>query len=176
MTFISLIAAVDESFGLGKDNQLLCHLPADLKHFKALTLGKPIIMGRKTFDSIGKPLPGRLNIVLSKQALLIDGVTVVNTLQQALQLAHDAEEIMVIGGSNLFEQALPLAQRIYLTMIHHQFEADVFFPAIDMAAWELHEESSWLHDEKNQYDMTFCHYERRSTKLDSCVTLNKSAQ
>ena len=160
MTIISLIAAVDENQGLGKCNQLLCHLPADLKHFKQLTLGKPVIMGRKTFESIGKPLPGRLNIVLSKQAMQIDGVTVVPSLHQALEMVHDKPEIMVIGGAGVFEQALPLAHRLYLTVIHHQFSADVFFPKIDMLAWRLLDTSTLSHDEKNPYDMTFYHYER----------------
>lgn len=161
MTMISLIAAVDESFGLGKDNQLLCHLPADLNHFKQHTLGKPIIMGRKTFESIGKALPGRLNIVLSKQAIVIDGATVVHSLKQAIDMVSDVPEIMIIGGSHLFEQTLPLAQRIYLTVIHHQFKADVFFPNLDMSAWDLQKESSWPQDAKNDYDMTFYQYGRR---------------
>ena len=176
MTIISLIAAVDEGWGLGKDNNLLCHLPADLKHFKQLTLGKPIIMGRKTFDSIGRALPGRLNIVLSKQAILMDGVTVVNSLSQALLAVNDAPEIMIIGGSAVFEQALPLAQCVYLTVIHHQFPADVFFPKLDMTAWDLLEKSSWSQDLKNQYDMTFYHYERRIPKMDSCLSVDKDAQ
>lgn len=161
MTMISLIAAVDENRGLGKDNHLLCHLPADLKHFKQLTLGKPIIMGRKTFDSIGKALPGRLNIVLSKQSILIDGVTVVHSLNEALELVDGVPEIMIIGGSTLFEQTLPMAHYIYLTVIHHQFKADVFFPELDMTAWILSGEHVYSHDTNNKYDMTFCHFERR---------------
>lgn len=161
MSIISLVAAVDESLGLGKENKLLCHLPADLKHFKQITYGKPIIMGRKTFESIGRPLPGRLNIVLSNQPMLIDGVTIVHSLKQALTLVEDAEETMIIGGSTVFEQALPLAHRIYLTLIHHQFSADVFFPQIDFSNWSLCEKSDLSKDARNEYDMTFCHYERR---------------
>ncbi|HBI22071.1 MAG TPA: dihydrofolate reductase [Legionella sp.] len=157
---ISLIAAVDENRGMGKNNQLLCHLPADLKYFKQHTLGKPIIMGRKTFDSIGRALPGRLNIVLSQQKQSIVGVTVVDSLQEALHLAQPAPEIMVIGGANVFEQALPLTQRIYLTMIHHPFDADVFFPELDASIWRLGIQDHREHDEKNPYDMTFCQYER----------------
>lgn len=170
MSIISLIAAIDEHRGLGKDNSLLCHLPADLKHFKQLTLGKPVVMGRKTFDSIGKPLLGRLNIVLSKQILNIDGVSVVPSLSQALNIAGLEPEIMIIGGAGVFEQALPLAQRIYLTVIHHQFTADVFFPELDMEAWSLVDERSVSQDEKNHYDMTFYHYERRSAKMDESET------
>ena len=159
MTMISLIAAVDENWGMGRDNHLLCHLPADLQHFKQLTFGKPIIMGRKTFESIGKPLPGRLNIVLSKQMLAIDGVTVMNSLSQAIDLCHDVPEIMIIGGASIYAQALPLAQKIYLTVIHHQFRADVFFPTIDLTAWVLMSERHFNQDAKNDYDMTFYHYE-----------------
>ncbi len=160
MTIISLIAAMDEGRGMSHDNNLLCHMPADLKHFKQLTLGKPVIMGRKTFDSIGKPLPGRLNIVLSKQTLYIEGVTVMNSLRKALDEVRMQPEIMIIGGAQVFEQAMPLAQRIYLTVIHHLFAADVFFPKLDMRAWALVDEYRLSHDEKNQYDMTFYHYER----------------
>ena len=101
MTLVSLIAVVDQNGGLGKDNQLLCRLPADLAHFKAITMGKPILMGRHTFDSIGKPLPGRRNIVLSRQPLTMPGVEVMSSLQFALQAIGDAEELMVIGGAIL---------------------------------------------------------------------------
>ena len=157
---ISLIAAIDENRGLGYNNQLLCHLPADLKHFKTLTMGKPIIMGRKTFESIGKPLPGRLNIVLSKQAISIEGVTVLHSLSQALEHVQAVPEVMIIGGATLFEQALPLAQRIYLTVIHHQFPADVFFPALDDNLWALMSDEWTNRDEKNLFDMTFYQYDR----------------
>ena len=158
---ISLIAAVDQNWGMGKNNRLLCHLPADLKYFKQHTLGKPIIMGRKTYDSIGRALPGRLNIVLSRQKRPIADVTVVESLQEAFQLAQDAPETMVIGGANVFEQALPLTQRLYLTMIHHLFEADVFFPKLDASIWRLSLQSERERDENNPYDMTFHQYERR---------------
>lgn len=157
---MSLIVAVDEAWGMGHNNRLLCHLPADLKHFKQHTLGKPIIMGRKTFDSIGRALPERLNIVLSTQGLAIEGVTVVSSLQEALALVEDAPEIMIIGGAHLFEQTLPLAHRIYLTRIHHRFDADVFFPEIDPSIWRLAVQSHKNHDEKNPYDMSFYQYER----------------
>jgi dihydrofolate reductase len=160
MTIISLIAAVDENFGLGVNNQLLCHLPADLKHFKQLTLGKPVIMGRKTFDSIGRPLPGRLNIVLSKSVADIEGVIVVNSLQKALDQVILNPEVMIIGGALIFEQALPLAQRIYLTIIKHTFNADVFFPNLDTSSWVLSDENHFSRDDKNLYDMTFFSFER----------------
>lgn len=160
MTIISLIAAVDENQGLGKDNRLLCHLPADLKHFKMLTLGKPIIMGRNTYDSIGKPLPGRLNIVLTRQALSLAGVEVVDSLAKALALVKDVPEVMIIGGATVYEQALALASQVYLTVIHHQFAADVFFPALSKTTWQCKEAVFQQHDDKNNYDMTFYRYER----------------
>ena len=161
MTIISLIVAMDENRGIGKDNQLLCHLPADLKHFKEITMAKPIIMGRKTYLSIGKPLPGRLNIVLSNTLSSIEGVTVVNSLSEALALTSNVPEVMIIGGAVLFEEAIPLAQRIYLTIIHAQFDADVYFPTLDKNSWQCIEEVSRPKDEKNHYDLTFYSFERK---------------
>ncbi|KTC99362.1 dihydrofolate reductase [Legionella erythra] len=161
MPMISLIAAVDEHRGLGKNNQLLCHLPADLAHFKQVTMGKPIIMGRKTFVSIGRPLPGRLNIVLSRTESAIPGVVAVSSLSEALKQVSEFPEAMIIGGAELFEQALPLASRLYLTVIHHRFDADVFFPCLDESEWSCLEALPRQADEKNQYNLTFCYYERR---------------
>jgi dihydrofolate reductase len=161
MRLLSLIAAIDKDRGLGKDNQLLCHLPADLRHFKALTLGKPIIMGRKTYLSIGKPLPGRLNIVLSHTLSDIPGVTVVDSLSKALELTADVPEVMIIGGAVLFKEALPLAHRIYLTLIHALLEADVHFPAIDKHHWECIEAVNRPSDEQNCYDLTFYTYQSK---------------
>ena len=160
MTIVSLIAAMDENRGLGKENKLLCHLPADLKHFKELTLGKPVIMGRNTYESIGKALPGRLNIVLSTRGIIIEDVTVVDSLFQALELTRSMPEVMIIGGAQVFQQALPLAHRIYLTLIHTKLDADIFFPVLDDKAWHLQEAILRHQDEKNKYDMTFCFYER----------------
>lgn len=157
---ISLIAAIDEAGGLGKNNQLLCHLPADLQHFKKITLGKPIIMGRSTFESIGRPLPGRLNIVLTKNKSSIEGVTIANSLQQAMDLVRDVQEVMIIGGANLFEQTIHQADYLYLTVIHHTFEADVFFPKINITEWKQVETSFKPKDEKNLYDMTFITYKK----------------
>lgn len=160
MTIISLIAAIDEAGGLGIDNQLLCHLPADLQHFKNITMGKPIIMGRKTFESIGRPLPGRLNIVLSHSSAVIPGVTYVGSLDEALSLTTKEAEVMIIGGANLFSQAMDNANRMYITKIHHEFKADVFFPAISELEWSCQKSEFRQHDEKNQYDMTFNTYQR----------------
>ena len=161
MKKISLIAAVDENNGLGKDNQLLCHLPADLKHFKQITTGKPVIMGRKTFLSIGKPLPNRQNIILTRLNTPIDGAQIAHSLNDALELAELADDIMIIGGENVFLQSLPLANNIYLTVIHHQFVADIYFPILDKANWKCLTKETKEQDEKNSYSMTFYHYQRK---------------
>ncbi|HAT1597176.1 TPA: dihydrofolate reductase [Legionella pneumophila] len=163
MSLISLIAAVDETGGLGVNNQLLCYLPADLQHFKSITMGKPVIMGRKTYESIGKPLPGRLNIVISQMIQSIPGVIVVNSLRQAINETADAPEVMIIGGAKIYSQAILMANRLYITRIHHQFMADVFFPEINELEWDCRSKEFRQHDDKNQYDMTFCLYERIST-------------
>ncbi|GGI93357.1 dihydrofolate reductase [Legionella impletisoli] len=157
---ISLIAAMDENRGIGKNNQLLCHLPADLKHFKALTVGKPVIMGKRTFESIGCPLPDRLNIVISHTLEKKDDVKVLRSLSEALQEVSEAEEVMIIGGERLFNETIEFADRIYLTIIHTTFEADVFFPLIDTDRWLCTESIYREKDEKNPYDLTFCTYER----------------
>lgn len=161
MPVISLIAAIDEANGLGINNQLLAHIPADLRHFKEITFGKPIIMGRKTYDSIGKPLPGRKNIVLSHNQLVIPGVIVVQSIEEALKEAQDTKEIMIIGGSGLFEQTLPIADKLYITRIHHQFEADTFFPYIDTELWQATEQRVKTKDDSTPYDLSFQVYERK---------------
>src|SRR5262245_37247505 len=133
---VSFVVAVAENRVMGADNRLPWHLPADLKRFKALTLGKPIVMGRKTYDSIGRALPGRTNIVVSRQpGLALEGCIVVSSLAAALAAAGDAPEIMVIGGGALFHEALPLAQRIYLTRVHAAVAGDILFPQLDPAEW-----------------------------------------
>jgi len=164
MTIISLIAAIDEEGGLGKENKLLCHLPADLKHFKTLTMNKPVIMGRKTFQSIGKILPGRLNIVISDTiSSICDGV-VVQSILAALKLTANAPEVMVIGGAKIFEETLPLADRLYLTKIHARLDADVYFPNINLDQWRCTEAIDRHQDVANRYDMTFYQYERCTDK------------
>lgn len=156
---ISMIAAIDELGGLGKDNQLLCHAPADLKHFKAVTLGKPIIMGSRTYHSIGKPLPGRLNIVLTHQKILIPGVVVASSLAEAFILAKDAPEVVIIGGATIYKQAIGQATRLYITKIHHVFAADVFFPTINLLDWVCESAVYKENDDDNIYPMTFYQYE-----------------
>lgn len=163
MNIISIIAATDEQGGIGANNQLLTYLPADLKYFKAVTMGKPIIMGRRTYESIGKPLPGRKNIVISSTLKPQAELTVLTSLEQALELTQSEPEIMIIGGGQLYAEAIGFASRLYITKIHQQFAADVFFPAIDLAIWKCIEETIHPHDEKNQYDMSFLIYERKGS-------------
>ncbi|MGQ3890677.1 dihydrofolate reductase [Legionella sp. CNM-4043-24] len=160
MSTISLIAAVDRQYALGKNNQLLCHLPADLKFFKQTTLGKPVIMGRNTFESIGRPLPNRQNIVVSRSMPTIAGIEHATGIEDALQKAGEAPEIMIIGGASIYEQTLPLADRIYLTIIDNEFEADVFFPLVDWSNWDCTQKEFRPSDEVNTYNITFCTFQR----------------
>ena len=160
MAIVSCVVVVDQKNGLGQNKQLLCHLPADLKYFKTLTWGKPVIMGRKTFSSIGKPLPGRRNLVLSRQEQHIPGVEVMSSLATALQVTAMDEEVMIIGGAQVFQAALPYASRIYLTLIEHQFDADVFFPKLNEKQWQCEHKSYRPPDDLNPYALWFCVYER----------------
>ncbi len=135
---ISLIVAVDENGGIGKNNRLPWHLPSDLKRFKKLTMGHHLIMGRKTFETIGRALPGRATIILTRQEKFqAQGCAVVHSLSEALHLAQDDHEteVFVIGGGEIFHQAFGLAERIYLTRVHGDFNADVFFPEIEPEEW-----------------------------------------
>ncbi len=140
---LTAIVAAAENGVIGKGGQLPWRLPADLQHFKARTLGRPVIMGRKTWDSLGRPLPGRLNLVVSRQpGLCLEGAETFGSLEDALQRAEqwareqEATEIMLIGGAQLYQQALPLAQRLYLTRIAASPEGDAFFPAFDESLWQ----------------------------------------
>jgi dihydrofolate reductase len=161
MPALSLVVAASENDVIGRDNALPWHLPADLKHFKAITMGKPIVMGRRTYDSIGRPLPGRLNIVISRnRALRIAGVEVVGSLDEALARAGDAPEVAVIGGAELFRSALPLARRIYFTRVHGKVAGETKFPALDLRQWREVDRSHHPADERHAYAMTFSTFER----------------
>ena len=152
---MSLVVAVARNGVIGKDNGLPWHLPADLKHFKATTLGKPILMGRRTFESIGKPLPGRTNIVLTRDRLWrAAGTVVVNTVPEALEVAPQAPELAVIGGAEVFRLCLPLAQRIHLTRVLADFEGDTFFPPLD-ADWIELDRRDYAADAANAHAMQF---------------------
>jgi dihydrofolate reductase len=159
---VSLIAALANNNVIGYINQLPWHLPADLKHFKALTLDKPILMGRCTYESIGKALPGRRNIVISRQQNFIaPGCEVVKSVEEALRLTADVAEVMVIGGAKLYQQTLPLANYMYLTLIHHDFHGDTFFPEWKRDEWQEIERSDFPADVKNPYPYSFITYKAK---------------
>lgn len=127
---ISLIVAHDKNRVIGYENKMPWHLPGELKYFKETTMGKPMIMGRKTFESIGRPLPGRRNIVITRNKNYdVEGIELASSLEEAIQMAKDAEEIMIIGGEQIFKLSMEIADRLYITHIEHEFEGDTFFPA-----------------------------------------------
>ncbi len=153
---VSIIAAMDRNHLIGNKNQLPWHLPADFAHFKAVTMGKPIVMGRKTFESIGKPLPGRKNIVLSRNPeVKFEGVDCVSNFSQAVSLVGDVEELMVIGGSVVYEMLLPEVDRMYLTFVEAEFSGDAWFPKFDKNQWIETEVVDCPADEKNAYACRF---------------------
>jgi len=153
---ISIVVAIAENNAIGKENKLLWHLPADLRHFKEVTTGHTIIMGRKTYDSVGKPLPNRRNIVITrKSGLKIPGVEVVHTLEEALVLCDEDEEVFIGGGAEIYKMAMSLTDKIYLTVVKGIFDADTFFPEIDANKWEETESISFEPDEKNSFGYTF---------------------
>jgi dihydrofolate reductase len=150
-----MLVAVSENNGIGKNNQLLWHLPADLKHFKNITSGGTVIMGRKTYESIGKPLPNRRNIVISRQkALEIEGIETVTSLSEAIKMTNEPE-VFIIGGAEIFNLALAQSTKIYLTRVHQHFDADTFFPALNAQEWIESDKQSHLPDEKNKFAYTF---------------------
>lgn len=157
---ISLIVAHDAQHVIGKDNAMPWHLPGDLQYFKAQTIGKPVIMGRKTFESIGRPLPGRRNVVITRNAdYHAEGIETVSSLTEALALTADAPEQMVIGGQQIFTEALPLADRLYITHIDTTFEGDTFFPQYE--AFMLVSEQPAITTEQG-YTFRYCIYERKA--------------
>jgi dihydrofolate reductase len=159
---ISLVAAIAENGAIGKDNKLLWHLSNDLKFFKAYTLGKVIVMGRKTFESIGRrALPGRINVVITNSVEIdVENIVVFNSLDAALSYYTSAEEVCIVGGAQMYAEALPLATHLILTRVSTSPEADVFFPNIDWHNWKLLSEEKHLADEKHAFDYTFQIFER----------------
>ncbi|APX07401.1 diacylglycerol kinase [Vibrio campbellii] len=152
---ISMIAAMADNRIIGKDNQMPWHLPADFAWFKRCTMGKPVVMGRKTYESIGRPLPGRLNIVISRDASLsIEGVTIVTSIEQALEIAGEVEEVMIIGGGAIYAACLPVANKLYVTHIETEIEGDTQFPDWGNEFKETYSEE-YQADEKNAYNMRF---------------------
>ncbi|AYV36226.1 type 3 dihydrofolate reductase [Aeromonas veronii] len=161
---ISMIAAMAHDRVIGKDNQMPWHLPADLAHFKRVTLGKPVLMGRKTFESIGRPLPGRRNLVISRNPdYQVEGIEVVGSVEAALALlaGSSVEELMVIGGGHLYAEMLPSADCLYLTRIDLAVEGDTRFPAFDDGQWQRVDCESHPADEKNPHPYSFETWLRR---------------
>ena len=165
----ALIVAMAKNGTIGIDNKLPWYLPNDLKYFKKVTMGKPIIMGRKTYESIGKPLPGRTNIVITRNPdYQAEGIVVVNSLQQALDKAEDIsfinghDEVMVIGGAEIYNQGLKSAGRLYITHVHADVEGDAFFPEVDWNDWQEEGRDDFNSEGPNPYDYSFVVYDRIS--------------
>ena len=161
---ISFIVAMDKNRVIGKDNQLPWHLPEDLKFFKRVTMGHPIAMGRKTHESIGRVLPGRENIVITRQPdYRSEDCTVFYSIEDFVNYSHEqSEEIFVIGGAEIFKETFPHADRLYITLIHNKFSGDTCFPEFDLSEWKLISNEKGLKDEKNLYDYEFRLYEKRN--------------
>ena len=157
---VAIIVAIGENNAIGKNNQLLWHMPKDLKHFKDVTSGRTIIMGRKTFDSVGKPLPRRRNIVVTRQDITIPGCEVVKSIEDGLALCKGEDEVFIGGGAEIYQLAMHLTDRMYLTIIHQNFDADTFFPEIDYKQWKETAREDYQPDEKNPYPYSFITLER----------------
>ncbi|MBT8145271.1 MAG: dihydrofolate reductase [Gammaproteobacteria bacterium] len=167
---LSLICAMDENMVIGRNNSLPWHLPEDLKYFKRTTMGKCIIMGRKTYESIGRPLPGRTNIIVTRSRdYEVENARVVDCLTDAIELAETiafidgSDEAFVIGGAELYKHALPFVDRMHLTMVHAEVEGDTFFPDFDVEEWEEVDKAHFDADEANPYDYSICVFERRDS-------------
>ena len=159
---ITLIAAVAENNALGKDNQLLWHLPDDFKRFKNVTTGHHIIMGRKTFESFPKPLPNRIHVIISRQKnYQPEGCIVVDSLQKAIEVCPKKEETFIIGGGEIYRQSIEIADKLDITKVHHTFDADTFFPDIDLNEWVLTAEEFHPKDEKHLFDFSFQTFVRK---------------
>ncbi|MEJ7558358.1 MAG: dihydrofolate reductase [Pedobacter sp.] len=157
-----MVVAIGENNAIGKDNELLWYLPKDLRHFKTITNGHTVIMGRKTFESVGKPLRNRRNIIITRNTdLQIEGTEVVHTIEDALELAKEDGEVFIIGGAEIYKMAMKHTDKIFLTVVHETFEADAFFPEIDKNLWVETASEKHLPDEKNNLSFTFSTLERK---------------
>ena len=161
MKSLSLIVAMDENRLIGRNNALPWHLPADLAYFKRTTMGKPVVMGRKTYESIGKPLPGRRNIVITGNAgFNAPGCEIADSIEAAMSLAHANDEVMLIGGASLYQQTIERATKLYITRIHHAFDGDTWFPEFDLSAWKEEYRNDFEADHSNRYAYSFIKYVR----------------
>lgn len=159
---VSLVAAAGNNNVIGSNNKLPWKMPADMKFFMNLTMGHPVIMGRKTYESFGRPLKERRNIIISRDKnLLIQGCEVVHSLKEALDLVKGEKEVFIIGGAEIYRQAMMLADKIYLTRIYHDFEGDSYFPYIDDTEWKQTKYSEQKTDEKNLYPFAFLEYTKK---------------
>ncbi|RUT79482.1 dihydrofolate reductase [Ancylomarina longa] len=159
---VSIIVAASRNNVIGKDNQLIWRLSADLQRFKKLTTGHTIIMGRKTFESIGKPLPNRNSIIITNQAdYSVAGCLVVHSLEEALEKSKDQEEVFIIGGGSIYKTALSRVDKLYLTLVHHNFKGDTYFPQLNTADWEISDRKDCFPDDKNEYAYSFIDYKRK---------------
>ncbi|MGZ3810501.1 MAG: dihydrofolate reductase [Mucilaginibacter sp.] len=158
---VSIVVAISENNAIGKNNQLLWHLPADLKHFRLITTGHTVIMGRKTYESVGKPLPHRRNIIITRQDITIEGCEVVKSIEDALALCADEQEVFIVGGAEIYRLSMNLTDCIYLTIVHQTFDADTFFPEIDYDVWVQTEREDHQPDEKNKLPYSFITLNRR---------------
>ncbi|HAO07380.1 MAG TPA: dihydrofolate reductase [Chryseobacterium sp.] len=158
----TIVVAMGEKNEIGFENQLLWHLPKDLKHFKEITSGHPVIMGRKTYESIGKPLPNRTNIVVSRKTdWFEEGILIVGSIKEAVKFAKKIdEEVFIIGGGKIYEQTMDVVDKLEVTLVKADLEADTFFPKIDSKIWKKTDEICHEKDEKNQYDFCFQTFER----------------
>ena len=160
---VTIIAAIAKNNALGKNNDLIWHLPADLKRFKNITTGHYIIMGRNTFESIGRPLPNRTTIIITRnQDYFKDGCLIANSLEEALRMANDQEHVFLIGGAQIYKYAMErnLVDTLDITLVHDEFEADVFFPEIDADIWQQVENEYYTADEKNKLNYSFIRYKK----------------
>lgn len=159
---ISLLVAMDKNQLIGKDNDLPWRLPADLAYFKRVTMGHPIIMGRKTYDSIGRPLPGRENIIVTRDtSYKAEGCKVIHSIEEIVKMNQQTDqELFVIGGAEIFKEILPHSDRLYITEINEGFDGDTYFPTFDKAKWKVISKEQGIKNEKNPYDYTFLVYEK----------------
>lgn len=161
---LTIIVAISENNAIGKAGDLLCYLPDDLKHFKALTTGATVVMGKKTFFSLPRrPLPNRRNIVLTRDSRFShEQVEVAHSIEELMDMVKSDENVFIIGGGEVYRQLMPLAERLYVTHIHHSWEdADTFFPVIDMNEWQCVIQEHHESDERHAYEYTFATYERK---------------
>lgn len=164
MSEISIVAAVADNYAIGKGNKLPWHLPADLKHFRELTTGHAVVMGKRTFESLPNgPLPNRRNVVLT--SVMSEGVNEgyfeADSLEDAFYLCEKEEKVFIVGGAAVYRQSLEIAESLYITWVHHEFSADIYFPEVDFSKWEEVSRKDMPADEKNPYPYSFVHYKRK---------------